>query len=1015
METKGRATHKLIFPAIYFFVFLTGAAGLIYQVVWQKYLGRLLGSDTIAIAIIIGTFLGGLSLGYYLIGRLSARVKQHLKLYALLEALIGAWCLIFPWLFSGFAALTTGWSFDPPLLIIAQGVFASFVLFGVPTICMGATVPLLTRGISRNLDAATGVHARIYGVNTGGAFLGTLTAGFWLIPAYGLPATVMGTSALNLGTAAFFLLLSRAPLFGDDEAAQRPADQDDADAPGTEAAALPATSPGRRLVIYAVGFLSGFAVMTLENVLFRVSNLSFGSSSYSFSLVLSVFLLAIALGSYAVGKLRHIRRRYLFYNQFILALLLIGLYLALDLWPQMAHLIRIGFSSSEVAFWFYYGAVFLVLLVVLLPALFFTGATLPIAFHELKDDINEVGRHSGLLLSLNTLGALLGSLIGGVLLYYVLDNPRIFLTAVACTAVSCLLASLHLSSGYRAAAGALLAAAAVLLVTVPMYDARRFSIGTFRNRQELAHSYQAPSVFYARHLERQKILKQTDGPSLSLTVTESKFNPASRAVWVNGKCDSDTVEDIYTLRLSAHIPALLARNRKSAAVVGLGTGVTVGELTRYDSFERIDVAEISSEIIDAAGYFDHANEKLRHNPKVKIHRGDAFRVFGRSDRRWDLIISEPSNPWVTGVDSLFTRDFYQLVKAHLNPGGVLLQWVHVYASSHDMIGIITNTLAEQFRELHVFFGTSGDLVVLASDEPLSKARVDGARQVLAQNPRAAAALAELGIKSVEGLLVRQVWGNAVIDLNFFDRGIQTLDHPRLHYIAGKDFYKSKVFSTRDIYTSSSAFFPADYLLFRAIPGWNNMKLEPERLDELLGSVNTTPHKGRRMPLPMRSSLRLKAHISAPGRFPLSEREKRVFRTNLIVLSMKLPADENGWASANLHGRSDRFRARALLGHVKRTRRWLVAYPLTGLKQLLARGARGAAEPKDRNWHALNLARLLVLEGAPGTALTPLLSGLSRNKAGALLLDAEGEVSRASLHRMLGRYHRGLAARVPARR
>ncbi len=194
---------------IYFFILLTGAAGLIYQVTWQKYLSRLLGSDSVATAIILATFLGGLSLGYYLCGKLTTRVKRHFIAYAFLEGIIGLWCLFFPYIFRSVDYFTKYWGFSPPIMIIFQGVLCSILLMGVPTICMGGTIPFLTRGISKNLLEATRVHATVYGVNTAGAFLGTLLAGFYLIPNYGLPATMVKTSILNLGAFFFFLILPK--------------------------------------------------------------------------------------------------------------------------------------------------------------------------------------------------------------------------------------------------------------------------------------------------------------------------------------------------------------------------------------------------------------------------------------------------------------------------------------------------------------------------------------------------------------------------------------------------------------------------------------------------------------------------------------------------------------------------------------------------------------------------------------------------------------------------------------
>ena len=398
----------LLIPAVYVIVFFTGAAGLVYQVTWQKYLSRLLGSDSIATAIILGVFLGGLSLGYFLCGKISVYVRNHLKAYAIMEGVIGAWCMFFPRLFQWVELWTGSWSFSPPVLVVLQGLICSTLLMGVPTVCMGSTIPFLTRGISKNIVDATGVHARVYAINTAGAFVGTLLAGFFLIPEFGLPLTMMGTAFMNL--AAFlciYVIQQWIKSQPDDAAVAAPAIEAASKTPLTDG---PLTPPWH---LYTIAFMSGFYVMTLENALIRIFNLSLGSSSYSFSLVIAVFILCIAVGSYVVGRFDHISKKTLYTNQLLIALSLFLVFLTLDTWPYWAHLIRISVQSNPVGFWFYYVIIFQALLLVLGAPVALMGATVPIAFHEIKRDLKNVGRHSGYLFSLNTIGSLTGSLIGG--------------------------------------------------------------------------------------------------------------------------------------------------------------------------------------------------------------------------------------------------------------------------------------------------------------------------------------------------------------------------------------------------------------------------------------------------------------------------------------------------------------------------------------------------------------------------------------------------------------------------
>jgi spermidine synthase len=284
---RGESVRNVLVHFGYVVIFLTGAAGLVYQVTWQRYLSRLLGADSIATAIILATFLGGLSLGYYLCGKFSTRLKHPLQGFAFLEGAIGIWALAFPLLFAAVDGLTRSWSFSAPVVILFQGILCSASLIGFPTACMGGTVPLMTRGISRNLTESTNVHATIYSVNTAGAVLGALLAGFYLIPRFGLPGTVRGTAVVNLGACLFFLFFATRVKF-------QPAEEVK---PVSSGKLLQASPRFPAPVLYAVALASGFYVMMLENVLIRYTNFALGSSSCSFSLIVAVFILSIAVGS----------------------------------------------------------------------------------------------------------------------------------------------------------------------------------------------------------------------------------------------------------------------------------------------------------------------------------------------------------------------------------------------------------------------------------------------------------------------------------------------------------------------------------------------------------------------------------------------------------------------------------------------------------------------------------------------------------------------------------------------
>lgn len=982
---------------LYFIIFVTGASGLIFQVTWQKYVSRLLGSDNIATAIILGTFLGGLSLGYFLCGKFSLRIKNHFKAYAFLEGIVGIWCILFPQIFTAVDALTRSWSFAPPMGILVQGIVCAALLMGVPTIAMGGTIPFLTRGISRNITEATHVHASIYAINTTGAFVGTLVAGFYLIPTFGLPLTIMATAFLNLGAClAVYLLASGLKSARTTEESSTPPVLTHIPDSAAAAPIFP------DWVLYTIVFLSGFYVMTLENVLIRITNIAVGSSSYTFSLIVAVFILSIAIGSSIIGRFHHIPRWALYVNQLLVTGSLLLIYLSLDIWPYWAHLIRITFQSNLAGFWGYYIGIFLALAVILLLPVAFMGATIPLAFHELKRDLQHVGTHSGLLFSWNTLGNLLGSLIGGIVLYYLLNNARVFLLAVLLAACSAWLASWRLSRKYLLVPTGLIVLVGLFMFFTPYYQQHRFIIGTFHFRQPLDFSFDTRDNFF-HHLLSGKILKfYTDGPNTTVAVLEfpeqSLPQLPSRSIYVNGKSDSNTVGDMATLKLAAHLPALLAESRKEVMVIGLGTGVTAGEFTLYSDVEHIDVAEIAPAVVKALPFFQDATHGLSEDPRVTIHLGDAFRILGRSKKKWDIITSEPSNPWVTGVDLLFTREFYRLAKDHLTEHGILLQWVQLYDTNPDIMGMILNTVQQEFAQVKVFRAHPADILVVATNTQFTESTIVNLETVFQKEHHVRTSLSSIYIDNPDALLMREIWSSSYIKEHFSHLGIQTMDNPRLHYIAGKSFFMEEKISEDFLLRAETTTFLSEYLLTQKYPHWKDSSFLPATFPALLSSTTERIHGGSSY---LTDSLALKGYLHNSKVFPLTDAQKNAFHVELFPFITDLQPEEQ-WGKLSLEGSSFRQKAEVLLRHVQRFRNWIVPYPLDGLQAVLRAGMIRGQDAYEKNWCTLQLARLVLREHHDRPLANSILQQLHTQDDGTILLSAQDSSLLAKVNRLLNR-------------
>ncbi len=917
--------HSVLVNAL---VFATGMAGLIYQVAWQRYLGRLLGSDTTATAVILAVFLGGLAVGYALFGVFSARVRNALKTYGLLEAGIGLWGLAFPLVFQAVSDLSAAWRFQPMPLLVVQGVLCTLLLVGLPTMLMGSTVPVLTRALSTSLAASTSVHARVYAVNTAGAFVGALLAGFLLVPRLGLPDTVRLAAALNLAAAAAFLAMAR-------KVPPAPASE-----PPRTGAEPPAPSVHSPKALLAIAFLGGYATMALENVLIRVVNLSLGSSSYSFSLIVAAFILAIALGSALVSRARRLTPATILHAQILTAALLLLVYLSLDTWPYFAHLLRITLPRSPAGFWIFQVCVMVALTLVLAAPVGLLGAVIPLLFHEYKRSLADVGSHSGRLLAVNTAGNLAGSLVGGILLYLVAGIPEIFLSSVAAVTLGAVAASRPLNRRKQAAAALAALLALAMASMAPAFDQSRFMIGAFRIHESLPFSHSGPSAFFAGLHEGNELLFHEDGPAGTVSVVavqgwDPADGPREMALMVNGKSDSAVVGDAQTLRLIAHVPALLAERRERVMVVGLGTGVTAGEFSLYPDLKRLDVAEISSTVVRALPLFTQAAHAVHEDPRLVMHVGDALRILGRSREQWDIIVSEPSNPWVTGVDLLFTREFYALVRERLAQGGLFLQWMHINGASPAMFGMVHGTLREVFPAVRVFISQANDLLMLASETPLGEERLGLAESTLAGNPAVKASLAEIGIPSLAALLLREVWATGVPP-PLAGEPLQTMDHPRLHYMAGKSIFQGHELAPATLLVGSGDW-PEVFLLPK-LPGWPAFPGLPPDARELMNSAVDGSRANE--PLPTGLALRLRAHLADPGSHGLNRAELNALRPELVRLAMSPHAGEQDLAAAGLSRLPWPERIELVRQAVARTRCWVTPYPLDGLRAMEARAAGG---------------------------------------------------------------------------
>ena len=772
---------------------LTGFSGLVYEVGWQRYLATLLGSHSEATATVLAIFLGGLSLGYQIFGRVTrrlvARAEQRgtpprlLLLYGGVEAGIGVYVILFPILFEWIRALSYAFPHGAGGLGFAVDVALSAVLIGPPSVLMGGTIPLLTQALARSLADATRFHAFVYAFNTFGAFVGALAAGFYLVPRLGLIQVMYAMGAINLAAGATFALLGLRAR----EVIDLRESLDDR-APGVAGFASYA----------AVALLVGFAMMAVQTIVIRIAGLSFGSSQFTFSVVVAVFVMCIALGSFAVSAFTRIPPSYLIANQWALALLLLAIYPALARAPYFAQRLRAIFRDDEVAFFPYQALCFLaILLVVGLPVLL-SGASLPLLFHHLRRQAGHLGDLAGKIYSWNTVGSLLGALLGGYVLLFWLDLHHVYRISVAALVLAAAIVTLQVRSRSLARAGWMSLPLLAIVALLPRWDPAVLTLGLFRERQPFATKYSGDDgaqKLADRLGQNTRLVFYDDDPTTTVSARVHAYGDGSESISIatGGKVDGDTKWDNQTMRLVAALPAMMADQLERSFVIGYGTGLTVGELASFPSMREVIVAEISRGVIRAAPLFDRASRGASVDSKVRIVNSDAYRALMRSEGQFDVIVSEPSNPWVTGVEMLFSREFLEAAKSRLSPGGVHAQWIHQYEIDDRSLALVLRTYASVFDHVSVWSSLSTDLLVLGFRNVGSGIDHYRLRQRAAE-PAFAASLARSGVTSFAALLAHEMVPLGVIHAANLQGPVHTLLHPRLNDMAGRAFFRDAVAS-----------------------------------------------------------------------------------------------------------------------------------------------------------------------------------------------------------------------------
>ena len=707
--------------------FLSGASGLILEMLWTRMLTLVFGSTTLAVSTVLATFMGGLGLGSFIAGRFADRLKNPVRAYAIAEAAVGVYALLVPVVIGLYPGLNR-WLWDAfgdryALLSVLRFI-ASALLLLVPTTLMGATLPMLSRHFVSRPWELRRVGLRIgtlYSVNLFGAVAGSFFAGFVFLPLLGVRWTNVTAAAFNL-TLAGAIILARRYL---GETRDTTSVDERLDVAAVEAkletAALPppplVDARSRRAVM--IGFaISGATAMTLQVLWTRALAVLLGSSVFSFTLILLAFLIGLGVGAAVFARASQRTQhpvRWLATLHLATAVAVGLTYLFTDRIPfvftWLIQSSRYGVDAILIC-------QFVLACITVLPATILMGGVFPLTVRVAAGTLGSVGHDVGNAYALNTLGAIVGSFLSGFIVLPKLGlQAGIYVAVLFDLGLAAVLFWLApaLARRRRIAGVATAVGLALIGLVLPRWDLVSFSAGFFR--VSIAREYINRKV-HKKNWQMPKLVFYEDG--IATTVSVDQWDRVY-SMKNNGKVDASNDADMPTQIVVGLLPFLFYSQPTppKVALVGYGSGVTAGAITQYP-IGSLEIVELEPAVYRAARFFDNDNHKPLENPKVTARVGDGRNFLTQRSDQFDVIVSEPSNPWLTGVSNLFTREYFQLIKKRLAPHGIFCQWAQLYEMAPWNIKTIFRTVREEFPYLYVFAAEdwSSDTVIIGSLDPL---------------------------------------------------------------------------------------------------------------------------------------------------------------------------------------------------------------------------------------------------------------------------------------------------------
>jgi spermidine synthase len=731
---------------LYTLFLFSGFSGLIYESIWTHYMKLFLGSAAYAQTLVLIIFMGGMALGSWAMGKYSSRVPNLILGYAIVEGLIGLLAIVFHWVFVGvidFSYFTVIPKLHSPILLMMYKWGLAGLLILPQTILLGATFPLMSAGVLRLYADKPGCTlATLYFTNSLGAVAGVLASGYLLIGLVGLPGTIRTAGYINL-------LIAIAAWLIDKYCFQTPA------VPVYQKPRQGVLSQRVFVAFLACSGLTGTASFMYEIGWIRMLSLVLGSSTHAFELMLSAFILGLALGGYWIKKrvdgmadpVKTLGIIQITMGTFALATLL--------LYGQTFNLmgyVMTALSRTEQGYFFFNLFSQTLAMIIMLPATICAGMTLPVITYCLLERGYGEGA-IGKTYAMNTIGAIIGVLIGVQLVMPLFGVKYVILIGalidMSLGLVLLWYARAKLSEKSWAVVTVTLAGFVLISALWVQFDVNKMASGVFRTGK-------------VKQNEKVEIVFHKDGKTASVDVIKrEKFYIIS----TNGKPDGSVgigqniADDELTQILTGALAWGMNDKAKTAATIGVGTGMTGSILLATDTLQSVDTVEIESAMLEGARGLGARVSNIFNDPRSHIYIDDAKAFFTNQNKKYDIIVSEPSNPWVSGVAGLFSKEFYRLIRNYLTEDGILVQWIHLYEIGTPLVASVMQALSESFEDYAIYGTDDMNIVIIAGK------RVQGKRpsERLFQIPAMVKELNRVNIYSLQDLHIRYLGNKNVLD------------------------------------------------------------------------------------------------------------------------------------------------------------------------------------------------------------------------------------------------------------